>query len=76
MPSTPFMGVRISWLILARNSPLALSSAELAASSRLTTKSSRRMRRWRSLMAMLISTPLTLVTLSRPKASHSDRTAQ
>ena len=27
MPSTPFMGVRISWLIFARKSPLACSSA-------------------------------------------------
>ena len=35
-PSTPFMGVRISWLMLARNSDLArlaCSAASLAASS-------------------------------------------
>jgi len=31
MPSTPFMGVRISWLMLARNSDFALSAASLRA---------------------------------------------
>ncbi|MDT4853711.1 hypothetical protein FQZ97_879880 [compost metagenome] len=65
MPSTPFIGVRISWLILARNSPLALSSAELAASSRLALKASYWMRRCRSLRAMLRNTPLKVETASR-----------
>jgi hypothetical protein len=36
MPMTPFMGVRISWLMLARNSllaRLALSASSLASSA-------------------------------------------
>ncbi len=42
MPSTPFMGVRISWLMEAKNSLLALSAASAAS---LATRSSRSMRR-------------------------------
>ncbi|VVN68073.1 hypothetical protein PS685_04862 [Pseudomonas fluorescens] len=58
MPSTPFMGVRISWLILDRNSALALTSAVLAASSRLMLNWAWVMLRLRSLRAKLISKPL------------------
>jgi hypothetical protein len=53
MPSTPFIGVRISWLMLARNSALAFSSARLVARLRLALKSSWTIRRWRSLRARL-----------------------
>ncbi len=35
MPTTPFSGVRISWLMLARNSLLALLAATAAASAAL-----------------------------------------
>ncbi|MNZ96653.1 hypothetical protein D3C78_1158560 [compost metagenome] len=65
MPRTPFIGVRISWLIFARNSALALISALLAARSRLMLKRSSVMRRWRSLNAMLISRPLMQMTSSK-----------
>ncbi len=42
MPSTPFMGVRISWLILARNSDLARSAASaLNRESALSAKARR-----------------------------------
>jgi hypothetical protein len=30
IPSTPFIGVRISWLIVARNSPFARAAASAA----------------------------------------------
>ena len=35
MPITPFMGVRISWLMVARNSPLALAAVQASAAKRL-----------------------------------------
>ncbi|MNP45299.1 hypothetical protein D3C76_1392110 [compost metagenome] len=70
MPSTPFMGVRISWLILARNSALALISASLAASARLALKRSSLMRRRRSLTARLSNSPLATV---RPMSTHSSQ---
>ena len=51
MPMTPFMGVRISWLIMARNSDLAWlaesARCALVRSSRFSA-SSCRMRSWSS----------------------------
>ena len=41
MPSTPFIGVRISWLILARNSDLARSAASALTSSALHSSKAR-----------------------------------
>ena len=44
MPITPFIGVRISWLMLARNSLLALA-AECAASRAARSSALARLRR-------------------------------
>ncbi len=44
MPSTPFIGVRISWLIVARNWSLALSARRDWASSIFSSDTSRRRR--------------------------------
>ncbi|MCY1286769.1 hypothetical protein D9M69_372480 [compost metagenome] len=76
MPSTPFIGVRISWLILARNSALAFSSAELAASAWRLLKRSLRMVCWRSLRAMLRMKPLTALSDRSRNASQSDGIGQ
>ena len=42
MPSTPFIGVRISWLILARNSDFARSAASAFTSNALHSSKARR----------------------------------
>ena len=44
MPSTPFIGVRISWLTLATNSDFRRAAS--SASSRARTSSSSARRRW------------------------------
>ena len=49
MPSTPFIGVRISWLMVARNrdlARLAASAESLADLSSLTSLPSSASRRW------------------------------
>ena len=45
MPSTPFSGVRISWLIAARNCDLARFEASAAALARVSSRSARVMSR-------------------------------
>ncbi|MCY1408238.1 hypothetical protein D9M71_235570 [compost metagenome] len=73
MPSTPFMGVRISWLSRARNSPLAFSSAMFAARRRLAVKWSYCIFQRRSACAWLSRKPAMAVMPSRPLVSHSLR---
>ena len=42
MPMTPFMGVRISWLMFARNSPLARLAASAASLADVSSSEERR----------------------------------
>ena len=61
MPSTPFIGVRISWLMFARKSPFArfaASAASLASSRRPFSSASWRARfseRWRRRQSVAVA---------------------
>jgi hypothetical protein len=70
MPSTPFIGVRISWLREARNAAFALTSAVLAAKARLALTRSSFMLRKRSPSAMFSTVPETTANPSKVKTSH------
>ena len=71
-PSTPFMGVRISWLIVARNwllATLAASAASLARSSELLAASASRL--WRRLRTAVSPNSRVARTIVSPNKSAS-----
>ncbi|SVJ72877.1 Uncharacterised protein [Klebsiella pneumoniae] len=70
MPSTPFMGVRISWLILARNSALVCNSAVCAASLVRCCRLSCWISRWRSVSETLRTSPARVAKLNTPSTSQ------